>query len=49
MERAANMNREAGKKRTEIVTIVKTSEDRKIWLMKNELNYSLISHRKNQS
>jgi hypothetical protein len=29
MESAANMNREAGKKRTEIATIVKTSEDGK--------------------
>jgi hypothetical protein len=35
MERAANMNREAGKIRTEIAPIVKTSEDPKIWLTKN--------------
>jgi hypothetical protein len=35
MERAANMNREAGKKRTENTSTFKTQEVPKIWLTKN--------------
>jgi hypothetical protein len=35
MERAANMNREAGKKKTENTPIIKSQEVPKIWLTKN--------------